>query len=156
MAIKIFDKKETQEILNKLRSQFGIKEILGQILQIGKERLFIYQGSLTKREIYDLDAIIPIERVGVYFAKYQNDKIRLSIEGTHIFKDQITKNIFELSNDQTDQWMHGSEILVNSDKNDFLVMKNNEDLLGTGKASSEKITNFIPKTRRLKFKERKN
>ena len=32
----------------------------------------------------------------------------------------------------------------------FLIMKYKDDLLGTGKASENKITNFIPKSRRLK------
>jgi len=31
-------------------------------------------------------------------------------------------------------------------------MKYENDMLGTGKASEEKITNFIPKSRRLKDK----
>lgn len=36
----------------------------------------------------------------------------------------------------------------------FIVMKNNDDYLGCGKASETKITNFIPKSRRLKNREK--
>ena len=35
-------------------------------------------------------------------------------------------------------------------KHGFLAMKQKDDFLGTGKASAEKIGNFIPKNRRLK------
>ena len=154
MALKIFNKSEKEEIRKKLYEQFGIKEVEGLIIRIGKERLFFYQGSLTQEEIRKIEETIPIERIGVYFGKIQNDKIRLSIEGSHIFKNQITKNTFELSEKDADLWMHGSELLIKTGRRDFLIMKHGEDILGSGKASAEKITNFIPKSRRLKFKNK--
>lgn len=150
MTIHIISKEETQEILSKLQEQFGIKEIPGLLLRIGQERIFIYQGSLNEKEIRNLEMAVPVERIGVYFAKIQNDELRLSIEGTHILKKQITRNIFEIDNKQLETWMHGSELEVETGKKAFLVMKHNEDLLGTGKASEKKITNFIPKSRRLR------
>lgn len=182
MTIHILPKKETQEILDKLKKQFGIQQLNGKILRIGTERLFFYQGSLTNKEIKQLEQTVPVERVGVYFAKIQNDQVRLSIEGTHLLKDQITKNICSLNNEAVDIWMHGSELLLDDDlkkdrefnkeknsmlnskslwaggwgsqklKKGFVIMKHDEDFLGTGKLSEEKITNFIPKSRRLKFK----
>lgn len=181
MPIKILTIQQKKEIENLLKKQFGIEKVPGLILKVGKERLFYYVGSLSVKEIYELEKTIPIERVGVYIGKEQNNEIRLSIEGTHLFKKQITKNIFELGSEQTNLWMHGSEILLDdilpketklkdNDNNQstrggrpglrggrelkkgFVIIKNNNDLLGTGKASAEKITNFIPKSRRLKFK----
>ena len=38
-------------------------------------------------------------------------------------------------------------------KKGFVIMKCEDDFLGTGKASENKIGNFIPKNRRLKYKE---
>jgi len=152
MSIKIFNEKEKKEIEKKLKDQFGIKKINGTFVQIGQERIFLFLGSLNEKEIKELETTIPIERVGVYFAKIKDNEIRLSIEGTHLLKDQINKNIFEINNEQRDQWMHGSELNITTGKKEFVIMKNNNDLLGTGKASAEKITNFIPKSRRLKFK----
>jgi NOL1/NOP2/fmu family ribosome biogenesis protein len=152
MTLHFLNKQETDEILESLEKQFGITKIDGIILKIGQERIFLYQGSLSVNQIKELEREVPIERIGVYFAKMQDGGIRLSIEGTHIFKDQIKKNFFIMNDAQLIDWMHGSELLVNSEKKGFLVMKHKEDLLGTGKASAEKITNFIPKTRRLKNK----
>ena len=44
----------------------------------------------------------------------------------------------------------GQELNIKSGKKDFLVMKYEDNFLGCGKASEEKISNFIPKMRRLK------
>lgn len=148
--LKIFSEKEKKEFEKKLNSQFGIEKVEGLILQRGAERIFFYQGSLTPDQIKDLEHTLPIERVGTYIGKEFHGEIRLSIEGTHIFKDQITKNIFELNEQQADDWMKGREILIKTGKKDFLIIKYKNEFLGTGKASAEKITNFIPKNRRLK------
>ena len=80
-------------------------------------------------------------------------EMRLSIDGIHLLQDQITKNMFELNEEQMLEWMHGSELQIKSGEKGFLIMKYKEDFLGTGKASEEKISNFIPKNRRLRFKE---
>jgi len=155
--LKILNEKEKNGIIKKLNEQFGINEIPGIIVKRGTERLFLFQGDFSKQEIKFMERTIPIERVGVYFAKIfkertGKEKIRLSIEGTQILKKQIKKNIFELNEEQMEKWMKGQELLISTQKKDFLVMKYNDNFLGTGKASEKKITNFIPKNRRLKEK----
>jgi NOL1/NOP2/fmu family ribosome biogenesis protein len=90
--------------------------------------------------------------VGDYFAKEQGYELRLSIEGTHLLKEQITKNIFELNQEQKEQWMHGHDLQIKTGKKGFFIIKYENDFLGTGKLSEEKISNFIPKNRRLKEK----
>ncbi len=150
--LKILSIKEKKKIVEKLNKQFGIKKIPGIILQRGKERMFLFQGDFSVQEIKKLEQIIQIERVGIYFAKLQNDEVRLSIDAIHLLKNQITKNIFELNQEQMEQWMHGNELNIKTRKNCFVVMKYKDYFLGTGKASEEKITNFIPKNRRLKNK----
>ena len=154
--LKILSIKEKKKIEEKLKAKYGISEIPGILLMKGQERVFLYTGSLSPREIKQLEESIIIERVGVYFAKMVIDggeeKIRLSIEGSHILKDQIKKNIFSLTKKQSEMWMMGQQLDIVSGKFGFLIMKYKEDFLGTGKASKEKIGNFIPKSRRLKNK----
>ena len=150
--IRILNAHETKEILEKLNDQYGISEIPGILILIGQERIFLYQGSMNEKEIKKLEETVFIERIGAYIAKIQEDKIRLSIEGTHVFKNQITKNIFDLDEHQSEEWMKGRELNISTGKTDYLIMKYKDDFLGTGKASKEKITNFIPKNRRLKEK----
>jgi NOL1/NOP2/fmu family ribosome biogenesis protein len=149
---KIMNKKEKQKIVELLNQQFGIQEIKGFIIQKGQERLFLYQGSLTPKEIQDLEQTLPVERIGTYFAKLipAQKEIRLSIEGTHLLKDQVTKNIFELSEKQAEKYLKGEELYLKPEQKGFQVMKYKNDFWGCGKASTEKVSNFIPKSRRIK------
>ena len=152
--MKILNKKEKQEIENKLNKQFGIKEISEKIIMKGKEKLFLFSGSFTNEEIKKLEELVVIEKIGVYFAKIdeRTEDIRLSIEGSQILKNQIKKNVFEISEELVEQWMKGQELNIKTGKKGFIVIKYKNDFLGTGKASEEKISNFIPKIRRLKNK----
>jgi NOL1/NOP2/fmu family ribosome biogenesis protein len=150
--LRKLNESEVKKILEQLNAEFGIKEIPGMLLMRGTERIFIYQGDLTIEEISEIEKTFVIERIGVYFAKEQNGEYRLSLEGVQMLKDQIKKGIFEMDKKQAEEWMHGSELNVKNDKRQFLIMKYEDYFLGSGKASSEKISNFIPKTRRLKFK----
>lgn len=152
--LKIFNKKQKQEIEEKLNHQFGIENIPEKIIMKGKEKLFLFSGSFTNEEIRKIEEITVIEKIGVYFGKIdeRTKDIRLSIEGSQIFKNQINKNIFEIPEELVEPWMKGRELNIKTGKKEFLIMKYKNDFLGTGKASQEKIGNFIPKIRRLKEK----
>ena len=152
--IKILSEQEKRKIENQLHAQFGIKEIPGKIVMRGEERLFFFTGKIDEDGIRKLEQSAPIEKVGVYFAKLINEEIKLTIEGTQLLKEQITKGIFQINDSQAEEWMMGRELNLKSGLKGFVVMKNNDDYLGCGKASQEKITNFIPKSRRLKNRER--
>jgi len=151
---KILNEKEKNEIVEKLREQFGISEVPGKIIMRGKERLFLYSGSFDDEEMENLESIVFIERAGIYFAKIDEatGEIRLSIEGTQILGSQIKKNIFEIPENLVEDWMKGRELNVQSGMRGFVVVKYKNEFLGTGKASENKIGNFIPKNRRLKDK----
>jgi NOL1/NOP2/fmu family ribosome biogenesis protein len=158
IPIKFFNQREKERIIRTLSQQFGIKELPFSIVRLGKERIMAFSGNMHEREILNLDQIAHIEGVGLYFAKEEMDGIRLSIEGSQLMKEQITKNIFNLDEKQAEQWMMGQEINLSSsdsEKKGFYIMKFKDDFLGTGKISNNRITNFVPKPRRLKFKEDK-
>jgi NOL1/NOP2/fmu family ribosome biogenesis protein len=157
IPLKFFNKSEKEKLLGQLEEQFGITEIPWKIAHLGKERIVLFSGDLSENEIFQIDDIARVEGVGIYFAKIDENTgdIRLSIEGTQLLKEQITKNIFELNAEQAEQWMLGQELNIATGKRGFLIMKFGEDFLGTGKASENKIGNFVPKSRRLKYKENK-
>ena len=151
--IQILTPLTTNWIEKSLREQFGIEEINGKMLKLGEEKLFLFTGDASDNEIKTLEKIVPVERIGVYFAKVVHEDIKLSIEGTQILKNQIKKNIFEVDETQAREWMEGSELNVKTGKKGFVVIKYKDNFLGCGKASEEKIGNFVPKMRRLKRKE---
>ena len=148
--IKILTAQETNKIREQLKEQFGISNIPGKIIRLGEEKIFLFTGAADENEIEKIEQSAPVEKIGVYFAKIINDEIKLTIEGTQILKEQISKNIFEINDELAEEWMMGRELNIKSGMKGFVVMKNNDDYLGCGKASQEKITNFIPKSRRLK------
>lgn len=150
--IQILNRKQTKEVEEYLWEQFGAHEIPGRLFQLGEEKIFLFSGEASDDDIRELEGMVPVERLGVYFAKVMNGEIRLSIEGTQLLKNQIKKNIFELDKEQAEKWMQGQELNIHMGKKGFFVMKYKNDFLGCGKASEEKIGNFIPKMRRLKNK----
>ena len=154
--IHILPNQETQEILSKLNKQFGIQKLPENsvLIKIGKEKIFLFNGNFSEEQIKNLEKITFIERIGIYFAKIflPTNEIKLSIEGTQTLKNQITKNIFEINNEQLENWMLGKELNIKTGLKGIVVIKYKDDLLGCGKASENKIGNFIPKSRRLRIK----
>ena len=158
MTTQILNKNEKEEMLKMLNEQFGIKNLDGMIFTNNYEKFFIYQGSFGKEEISKIEKSAPIEKIGIYFAKIETNRedekrIRLSIEGSQMLGNQITKNIFELNDEQLHEWLKGNEILLDNTEIKpfgFVVISYKGEFLGTGKASENKISNFIPKARRLK------
>lgn len=152
--IHLLSNQETQEILKKLNEQFGVQKIPGKLIKIGNEKIFLFNGDFSDGQIKNLEKITFIERAGIYFGKIFDltEEIRLSIEGTQILKNQITKNIFEIKKEQLENWMQGQELNIQTGLKGIIIIKHKEDYLGCGKASENKIGNFIPKSRRLKIK----
>ena len=156
MKLKEIKGKELAEIESILRKEFGIEKLPECRLYLwGEDRIIAFTGDLSEREIWKISTIASIESLGVYIGKKDMNGIRLSIEGTHLLQNQINKNIFEITNEKMlEEWMSGADLQIATGKKGFLVMKHNEDFLGTGKASENKISNFIPKERRLKVAEK--
>ncbi|MCR4327448.1 MAG: hypothetical protein NUV46_02610 [Nanoarchaeota archaeon] len=148
--LKLLEGKEKKEIIEKLNEQFGIEKIPGILFMRGKEKIFLFNGSFDEKKVRELEEISFVERVGVYLGKIEEYGIRLSIEGSQILKDEIKNNVIELTKEEMERWMMGHEILKKTKNTGFMIIKYKNEMLGTGKASAEKITNFIPKSRRLK------
>ncbi len=140
---------DKKKILQQLNEQFGIAEIPGLVIQFGKEKLRLYTGILSKEELYHLDNVARVETIGLYFAKWEQDEIRLTLDGVQFFRDQISKNILEIDDKLADEWLKGNDLNISTSKGWF-ILKNNNELLGCGKSTGEKISNFVPKERRIK------
>lgn len=149
MNVNFIKSPEKRKIQEELNETFGINEIPYQLIETGKEKIRGFSGSLTKDEIINLSRIINIELIGTYLLK-REESIRLSYDATHLFQSQITKNIFEITPGQFELWIRGHDLLNVQAPRGTLVIKYNGDFLGCGKSNGEKISNFIPKERRLK------
>ena len=147
--MKIIRSTPKKKIIQQLNEQYGISDLPYLLLQFGKEKIRLYSGSLSAEELNILDANLRIENMGLYFAKEQRDGIRLSLDGVQLIKNQITKNILKVDDEQAKEWLKGNDLLIKAD-NAFKIIKNNDEFLGCGKSTGEKITNFVPKERRIK------
>ena len=151
MKLEFLSKQERQKLLEELEKKFGISGINYLFLKTGKEKIRAFSGSLSREELSALARAVNIELIGLYFAKQQgnNNEIRLSHDAVSLLRDKIIRNIIELTKDEAEKWLKGQDIEKKAEKGIF-VLKHEDDLIGTGKSSGEKIINFVPKERRIK------
>jgi len=140
---------QKKHIIKQLNQQYGITHLPYLLLKFGKEKIRLYSGNLSKEELLTLDNNLRIENIGLYFAKQQNDGIRLTLDGLQLIKDQITKNILIINDQQAELWLRGNDLDIQTEQ-DFKILKNNEEFIGCGKSTGQRITNFVPKERRIK------
>lgn len=148
---------EKAEILAKLK-KFGIEKIPFLLIKSGSERIRAYSGSMNIQELAKLSENVFVEIIGIYFARYDGEDLRLSVDALHLFKEQITKNIIDITDKQTDDYLKGKDIDIDAEqsklfgeKRGYFVLRHNNDLLGMAKIVSGKfMKNYLPKERRRK------
>ncbi len=147
--MKLLSKSEKNKIIERLK-RFGITDLNHLLIETGKSKIRGYTGSLSREELSLLDANINIDNIGLYLFKLSPD-IRLTIDACHMFQEQITKNIIEVTEKQKNKWLNGKNLEVkDEEKRGFVILRYKDDLLGCGKLSNGRITNFVPKERRIK------
>lgn len=150
MNIRFIKSREKKKITQYLQNQFGITNLPYLLIESGKERIRAFSGHLSKEEILQLNKLTNIELIGIYFIKKESqEEMRLTLDAMHLIKDQITKNIIELTESQMLDWLRGHDLHIQHEKGPFII-KYPPYLIGYGKSIGNKILNFIPKNRRLK------
>lgn len=145
-------------------SYLGIKKIPQLLVRSGKERIRAYSGHLDTEKIMDIWKILPIEGVGLYVGKDLINRngvheIRLSLDGMHTWKEQLTKKILILTEKQEEDWFFGKDIDLEERQTEeveqgFVSVKSSDekDFIGVGKIGGDRKTlfSFLPKERRRK------
>lgn len=140
---------EKEKVKKLLNENYGITDVPYLLLKFGKEKLRAYSGSLSKEELIALDRTLKIETAGLYFANESDGDLRLTLDGTQLFKEQILKNILNVDDEQAESWLKGNELYIETSPG-FKVIKHNSEFIGCGKSTGKKISNFVPKERRVK------
>jgi NOL1/NOP2/fmu family ribosome biogenesis protein len=144
--LKILNGKEIKEILNLIEDQWNAKLKLNHaFLRNSRDRIFIVNKDIQKIELDKLR----INSIGSYFCETRSSEIRLSIEGSQIVGLNATKNVVEINEDQTKQWLKGEDLDIEGNFEGFVIIKHNNDFLGTGKYRSGEILNYVSKSRRV-------
>lgn len=148
MKIHFVKSSEKKRITEQLAQQFGIEKIPYLLIESGREKLRGFSGHLSKEEILQIANLTTIESIGIYFLK-KEDPLRITLDAAHLLKEQITKNIIEINESQLHDWLRGHDLNIQTSPNP-VILKFNEDIVGYGKSTGQKILNYIPKDRRLK------
>lgn len=144
--MQILNKKQVKEILNLMKKQWNCDSTFDYVfLQKPDGKLFI-----INKEVFALDqSRLRVNSMGLYIAEIKGTDIRLSIEGSQLIGPKATKNVIELSKEQARSWLKGEDIQVTGDYSGFVILKHNNDFLGSGKYKQGTVLNFVPKTRRI-------
>lgn len=149
--MKILTSSERKKILNELNETFGIEKFPYLLLRFGKGKIRSFSGSLGVDDLDKLNKNARVEIVGLYTFRQEDDVLRISHDSLYLFKDKIKKNLVKVSDEYADEWLRGNNIdIENQDVNGPILLENNGDLIGFGKSKQGRITNFIPKERRVK------
>ncbi len=138
------DKRKIQEMAEE---QWGSS--FPELVFLENERSKIF--GVTPEIAHIDDPKLRIQSFGVYFAEHKNDELRLTIEGAQLIGPKATRNIIELNDEEARDWMAGKDIIKEIENRGFVIIKNRDDFLGSGKFSATKgmILNYVPKTRRV-------
>lgn len=161
--IQFLFKTDKEKIIKRLE-YYGITSLPFLLSHSGTEKIRGYSGILSVDEIRDLNKETGIELVGFYlFHDYGEDQpLRLSFDAIYTLKDQITKNIIDLDEKQAEEFLKGQDILLTKENQEHykntneqpgfkvIRIKGTDEFIGTGKLSEQRITNYMPKERRLR------
>lgn len=143
----VADIKWEQEVWNLLKTQFGISQPDNyRLLRSGRKRI-----RLISKAAFPLISKVPCTgHVGLYFAEYTPNAIRLTMDGAQLIGSFATKQIVTLTKDQAEAWLQGVSIEYKDERHDFVIVKHNEDILGCGRLSDGILHSYVPKSRRPK------
>jgi NOL1/NOP2/fmu family ribosome biogenesis protein len=157
MKIQILNNAKKKKIVAEL-ADLGLKKIPELLVRTGKERIRAYSGDLSTEQIMEIWRMLPIEGIGLYAGKETINRngvreVRLSVDGMHVWKEQLTDRIFVLDEAQEKEWFLGKNIELDDDQGlgaGFVSVKAGEDFVGMGKigVDGDMLYGFLPKERR--------
>jgi len=136
--MKILNDSERKLLQELLHQQHGVREAFKEFILImggdGKVRAATFETIEVARKLRK------ILQMGLYVAKYRKNKneVFLSIEGSQLLNNQISKNIVELSEEECREWMRGAPIplSINTDSR-YIVGKIDKIYLGSARVSRD-------------------
>ena len=159
MRIDVLSRAKKKKFIEGL-SSLGIRKISQMLVRSGKEKIRAFSGDLDKSEIMDIWHLFPIEGVGLYVGKDMVNRngvreVRLSLDGMHLWREQLTNRIVELDEDQEKDWFLGRDVELKVDQKmdmGFVSVRAGVDFVGVGKvnADGDTLFGFLPKERRRK------
>jgi NOL1/NOP2/fmu family ribosome biogenesis protein len=148
--LTLLKKSEKEKILSFLNQRFGFaKKLDYYFVKSGKNKIRIISKDFERIDLRGMK----IEILGLYFARWDKNELRLSIEGSQIVGKYARKNVLELDKQQAGEWMGGKNFTTDAKnvEEGFVILKYDKDFLGCGKLLKNKVWSYIPKWRRTKM-----
>lgn len=146
--LKELSRKEKKILLKKIEGQYGISSLkINYIfLKNNENKIFVINKNLKNVNLEN----IRINSIGLYFCRLENE-LRLTIEGSQIIGPFAKKNVIDIDEEQSNEWLAGNDLENIREHYDetFVIIRNKKDFIGTGKYKDGKILNFVPKDRRI-------
>lgn len=112
------------------------------------DKVWIASKDLVKLELGKLRRI---NFIGLYFGKLKKgNKIKLSIEGCQLVKAK--KNIVIVDEENMKKFLQGSDVngkQIDCELNNFVIIKYENDFIGSGILREDRVENGLSKSRRL-------
>ena len=145
--LKPLNSREIRNVMAIIKKQWGAEPKLDLVfLMNNRNKLYIVQ-----KDAFDIDLEkLRIDSIGLYFGELIGRELRLSIEGSQLVGPHAKKNIVELDEKESREWLHGYDVDINDSYDGFVLVKSKKDFLGCGKFSNGKVLNYVPKARRLR------
>ena len=142
--LNFLNTRDRKELFNKLKDQFDFQAELDCLFFEGSDnKIFLLSKDFAKMDLSGLR----INNQGLYFLKKERDGLRLSIEGSQLIKAK--KNIVQLTKSQSENWMKGDDINIDGNSG-YVIVQQENDILGCGNLRNNILRNMVPKERRLK------
>lgn len=140
--------KEAKAILRIIKEQWNAEPKLDYFFfKDNDNKIYIMNREFTLIDTSKLR----INSLGLYIGQLRDNEFRLSIEGSQIIGKHAKKNVVELNKEDMRRWLRGEEIDLIKKIPGFIILKHNNDFLGSGKITKDnKLMNFIPKERRIR------
>ena len=144
-------KEEIKRLENLLEKNYGAKiRFKDKIFKTSEEKVW-----LVSKEALDFDfSKLKVNSVGLYFGKLKrNEKIQLSVEGVQLVGKKAKKNIVIIDEENLKKFLQGFDFsaqkLIDCETNNFVLIKHEDDFIGTGILRENYIENILPKARRI-------
>lgn len=147
-GLRVLNSRKVKALRAKIMEQWGADFRDDYVfLENGSSRVFIASKDIGKIGFSGLR----VQSIGTYFCEQGAGELRLSIEGSQLVGPLAIRNIAELDDDEAASWMKGLPVGKRLDCNGFVIIRNREDYMGSGRyiPSQSRIANYVPKARRL-------
>ncbi|MFC1723287.1 hypothetical protein ACFL0V_04055 [Nanoarchaeota archaeon] len=146
-SLRILNSREKKSILKQIQEQWESDFKPDVMLMSNKNKFYIITRDLQEINWQDYK----IDKIGLYIGRIEKE-IRLSIEGSQVIGPTTKKNVLDINKEQLDLWFKGEDLeipnLENKELSGFIILRHQDDFIGSGKISNNKILNYVPKGRR--------